>query len=317
MQILSVDEIKNIMQKIEVMSDIESGFVAYSNGLAIIPPVGELHFTNPPGDVHIKYGYLMDDDYYVIKIASGFYDNPKMQLPSCQGLMLIFSQKTGQPICLLQDDGYLTNVRTAIAGAIVAKYCAPTHVTGIGIIGTGIQARLQLDALASVSSCREVLLYGRDKDGLLAFQEEFQRNGYLVTITRDTAELASSCNLIVTTTPSTSPHLWAADIKKGTHITAIGSDTPVKQELDENLFACADHIITDSLSQCQERGDISHALKKAIISLDQVQEIGNVISGKAIGRINDDEITIADLTGLAVQDIQIAKAVFKCNRYPE
>ena len=130
---------------------------------AVVPPVGELVLQDPPGDVHIKYGYLTDDDYYVIKIASGFYENPKLGLPSSNGLMLVFEQKTGELRSILLDEGHLTDVRTAVAGAIAARYLAPSNVSRIGILGTGIQARLQLQYLQPVTSCRDVIVCGRDQ----------------------------------------------------------------------------------------------------------------------------------------------------------
>ena len=136
MRIVSLEEIKAVLPKIDLMQEIETGFRAYSNGEVIVPPVGELNFENPPGDVHIKYGYIRDDDVYVIKIASGFYQNKLLGLSNGQGMMLVFDQKSGKPIGLLHDEGYLTDVRTAVAGAICAKYLAPNNIETIGIIGT-------------------------------------------------------------------------------------------------------------------------------------------------------------------------------------
>ena len=138
MQILTLDQIKKALPSVELMEDIEKGFVAYSQGKAVVPPVGELVLQDPPGDVHIKYGYLKGDDYYVIKIASGFYENAKLGLPTSNGMMLMFRQKTGQPVAAMLDEGYLTDIRTAVAGAIAAKHLAPSKVTRIGIVGTGM-----------------------------------------------------------------------------------------------------------------------------------------------------------------------------------
>ena len=157
--VYKLEQIKAALKGVDVIEIIEAGFVAYSKGKVVVPPVGEMIFTDPPGDVHIKYGYIQGDDYYVIKIASGFYDNPKLDLPSGSGLMLVFSQKTGQPECILLDEGYLTDVRTAAAGAVVAKYLAPKIVNRIGILGAGIQGRLQLEYLAPITDCREVTIW--------------------------------------------------------------------------------------------------------------------------------------------------------------
>lgn len=311
MKIISLNQIKELIKSINLIPAIENGFIAYSAGNAVVPPVGELIFKNPPGDVHIKYGYIKDEDYYVIKVASGFYDNPKINLPSSNGLMLLFSQKTGELVSILLDEGYLTDIRTAAAGAIAAKYLAPSKVNKIGIIGTGVQAKLQLQLLKQITSCRDVIVFGRNQNHLISYQEAMQLEGFAVQMTQDAGEVAANCNLIVTTTPASSPILFANQIKKGTHITAVGADTPHKQELDENIFGLADLVVADSISQCVERGDIAHAIKNKIITKYKLVEFGNIISGNIKGRVDDAQITVADLTGVAVQDIQIAKAVYE------
>lgn len=311
MRIVSLDEIKKCLEKIDIIPAIEKGFVAYTDGKAVIPLIGELLFNNPPGDVHIKYGYIIGDDYYVIKVASGFYENPKLGLPSSNGLILIFSQKTGALYGILLDEGYLTDLRTAAAGAIVAKYLAPRVVKRIGIIGTGTQAKLQLEYLKNIISCRDVIAYGRSDDNLSQFRIEMENKGFQVETTKFIEVITSSCNLIITTTPSVSPLLFANQIKEGTHITAVGADSPQKNELDGSIFKNADVIVADSIKQCVERGDIAHAIQKRIIDERQLVELGNIISGQHEGRVNDQQITIADLTGLAIQDLQIARSVLE------
>ena len=131
----TLEQIKHVVAGMNFSAQIEQGFIAYSNGDVVVPPVGELIFEDPPGDTHIKYGYIKGDDSYVIKIASGFYQNVKIDLPSSSGLMLVFSQKTGVLETILLDEGFLTNVRTAVAGEIVAKYMAPERVSAIGVYG--------------------------------------------------------------------------------------------------------------------------------------------------------------------------------------
>ena len=308
MKTLSLKEIKAALPSGDLMAEIEQGFVAYSQGRAVVPPVGELVMQDPPGDVHIKYGYLKGDDYYVIKIASGFYENPKLDLPSSNGLMLVFNQKTGVLEAVLLDAGYLTDVRTAVAGAIAAKYLAPSTVERIGIVGTGMQARLQLEYLAPVTDCRDVLVWGRSADMLAAYAQDMTDKGFRVSTTTDAGDIMASCKLIVTTTPATSPIL-SGQAQPGTHITAVGSDTEHKQELDAEILQQADLVVADSISQCLERGEIHQALKAKAITEADLVELGSIVAGDATGRESDEQITIADLTGVAVQDIQISKAV--------
>ena len=308
MKILTLDQIKSVLPSVDLMGEIESGFIAYSQGRAVVPPVGELVMQDPPGDVHIKYGFLTGDDYYVIKIASGFYENPKLDLPSSNGLMLVFSQKTGALEAVLLDEGYLTDIRTAIAGAIAAKYLAPSSVERIGIVGTGMQARLQLEYLAPVTDCRDGLVWGRSEDKLAAYEQDMTEKGFRVSTTTDAGDIMASCRLIVTTTPATSPIL-SGQAQPGTHITAVGSDTHDKQELDAEILSRAELVVADSISQCLERGEIHQALKSNAITEAGLVELGSIIAGDAIGRESDDQVTVADLTGVAVQDIQISKAV--------
>jgi len=306
-----LNQIKKALETIDPIQSIEEGFVAYSEGKVVVPPVGEMIFENPPGDVHIKYGYIRDDDYYVIKIASGFYDNVKLGLPTTKGMMLVFNQKTGEPLCFLLDEGYLTEVRTAAAGAVVARYLAPKHVDRIGIFGSGVQGRMQLLYLNSILPCRDVVVWGLHEENLEAYKKDVESKGYTVRTTLDAAEVASSCNLIVMATPSKKPLLAVDDIRGGTHITAMGSDTADKIELDPKILEKADLVVADSIQQCLSRGEIFQAIKAECLVKENVVELGHVIAGHASRRTSEEQITVADLTGVAVQDIQISKAVFE------
>jgi ornithine cyclodeaminase len=308
MKIITLEEIQAILPSIDLMPVIEEGFRSYSTGKAVVPPVGELLLEK--GEVHIKYGYLQGGDYYVIKIASGFYDNPRLGLPSSNGLMLLFSQRTGQPKAILLDEGYLTDTRTAVAGAIAAKYLAPGEIKRIGIVGTGRQAKLQLRYLKPITPCRDVLVWGRGEAQLKTYKEAMEPLGFRVETTRDTVVVQQTCNLIVTTTPAEKPLLHEPDLEPGVHITAVGSDTPHKQELDPKILAWADCVVADSIPQCLERGEIYQAIKAGHLDPDHLVELGEVISGEVDCRTDESQITVADLTGVAVQDIQIAAAVF-------
>ena len=309
-KVIGLEDIKTKLSAIDVLPLIEEGFVKYSQGQAVVPPVGELLIDDVDGEVHIKYGYIKQDDIYVIKIASGFYQNASLGLPAGNGLMLVFNQKTGEPLALLQDEAYLTDVRTAVAGAIAAKYLAPKVVNCIGIVGTGIQARLQLQYLQTVTECKKVMVWGRNAKAAEQFQEEMTAKGYNISVVADTKDIMQACQIIVTTTPSKTALLQEDALQAGTHITAIGSDTPDKQEVDAQILAKADVVVADSISQCQTRGEISQALRQGVITENDILELGNIISGVSVGRINDEQITVADLTGVAVQDIQVAKAVY-------
>jgi len=313
--VLNLDQIKQALKQIDpvevIIKSIEEGFVAYSQGKVVVPPIGELVFEEPRGDTHIKYGYIRHDDYYVIKIASGFYDNPKLGLPTSSGLMLLFSQKTGELVAVLLDDGYLTQVRTAAAGAVVGKYFAPQKVRRVGVFGAGVQGRMQVEYLRYVRDFKDVIVWGLNQEELDRYKADMMPKGFLIQTTLDPEDIASTCNVIITATPSYTPLLKAAQVRKGTHITAMGSDTVEKQELDPAILKKADKLAVDSIPQSLLRGEVFKALEAGAIKKEDLVELGTAISERKFQRQSEDEITVVDLTGVAVQDIQISKAVWR------
>lgn len=313
--ILDLGQIRDALKKIDpaenIIPAIAEGFIAYSRGEVVVPPVGELVFEEGRGDCHIKYGYIKNDDYFVIKVAAGFYDNARIGLPTTFGLMLLFSQKTGEIIAVLLDEGYLTHVRTAAAGAVAAKPFAPGTVRRVGIFGAGVQGRMQLEYLRYVREFDDVIVWGVNQQELDKYKADMEAKGFRVTTTRDPGEIASTANVIVTATPSHRPLLRADQIRRGTHITAMGSDTAEKQELDPAILKKADRVVVDSIPQSLLRGEVFKALGAGAIRKEDLVELGTALSDPKMQRQTDDEITVVDLTGVAVQDIQIAKAVWK------
>lgn len=313
--VLGLDAIKRLITIPPLIQAIADGFVLYSDGKVVVPPVGFLQFDQPPGSVHIKYGYVRGDDVYCLKMASGFSDNAKRGLPVADGVILVFSQQTGQLKVLLHDECWLTDMRTAAAGAVAARCLAPKAVRHIGIVGTGVQARMQLTLLRDVVDCRSCLVWGRDAQKVQSMIEDLNADatirdwGLTISAARDIGELASECRLIVTTTSAREPLIRSDQVKAGTHITAMGSDEHGKQELEATLLGKADRVVADSISQCVDHGECSHAVKRGNIRADSILELGNVLRNPGLGRTNDEQITVADLTGIAIQDIQIAKMV--------
>ena len=232
-------------------------------------------------------------------------------LPPYDGLMLVFSQKTARLECILLDECHLTNVRTAAAGAVVAKYLAPSKVERIGVFGAGVQGRMQVEALLPIVDCRDVIVWGTGEEEVEAYREAMSALGLSIETTLTGDEIGATCNLIVTATPSHNPLLRADQIREGTHITAMGSDTREKQELETEILGKADLVVADSIEQCRVRGEIFHALEAGMLRDGDVVELGNVIADPKLQRASDSQITVADLTGVAVQDIQISKAVYE------
>jgi len=309
-EIIHLPKIKNIIKNIDLIPIIEEGFAAYSQGRSVVPPVGELLFEDPPGDTHIKYGYIKGQEFFTVKIASGFYNNPELGIKASQGVILLFSQKTGELKAILLDEGYLTDIRTVIASMITLKYLAPMDVEQIGIIGTGIIAKLHLEYLDKITDCKKIMVWGRDINNAESFKTHFSGSPYNITIAESTSQLAANCNVIITATPSNIPLLELSQIRKGTHITAIGSDTSNKCELDPDVIGNADIVVSDSIPQSQSRGEVFRARKNGSLNEAKLVELGEVIKASGKTRTRDDQLTVADLTGVAVQDIMIATAVY-------
>ncbi len=309
MEVLNLATIRKHLDIGAVRRDCERNFDEYSKGHSVVPPVGYLAF--PDGECHIKYGYIRGDPYFVVKIAGGFYKNVARGLKPSVGLMLICSTETGYPLAVLNDDGHLTDMRTAIAGSIAAKFLASADIRRIGIVGAGIQARLQLECLRSITDCRRVPIWNRTVANAEALVRSLSASDMDAYVAQDLESLVRACNLIVTATPSKEPLIRADWVRAGTHITAVGADAPGKQELDEALVERADVCVVDSASQCIDHGEIRVAIAHGLIDASELQELGDVIGGRARGRETPDQISVADLTGVAVQDIAIATSVYK------
>lgn len=314
MKILNLDQIKACLDIDAAVEAIAQGYIAYSEKRATVPPVGHLAFTDPDGDCHIKYGYIQGDDIFVIKVAHGFYGNQAPGLPGSTGMMIVCSTKSAQFEALLLDECYLTDIRTAIAGLIAARLMAPQQITAIGILGTGVQARLQPELLKKCTSTRRLYVWGRSRDSADACAQDLQAAGFKAESVESPGDIADKCNLIITATAARKPLLRADSIRPGTHITAVGADAPGKQELDPDIFKIADIIAVDSRSQCIDHGEVAQAVSRNLVTENQLIEMGNMLLRPTLGRSSQTQITVTDLTGVAVQDIQIAKAVYTASQ---
>ncbi len=311
--VLHEAEIRQIITIPEAIAAMELAFAAYSNKAASVPGVIHLDVPQHQGEVHIKAGYLHGAREYVVKLAAGFWENRASNLPVGSGLMIVCSAETGFPQAILLDNGYLTELRTAAAGAVAAKYMAQKSVEQVAILGAGMQGRFQLQALACVRNFQRAVIYDHHTTNIAKYLAEMQERVNAELVPASSAEEAArGSRIIVTTTPSREPILRAAWIEPGTHITAMGSDDVDKQELHTDVLARADRIVADSLPQCVKFGEIHHAVKQGVLLESDVDgELGDLISGRVAGRGDDREITICDLTGVGVQDAAIAGLAYR------
>ncbi|UXN57596.1 ectoine utilization protein EutC [Phyllobacterium zundukense] len=292
---------------------VEDAFHSLATKTVAMPPILRLDIKDYRGEVDVKTAYVQGLDGFAVKISPGFFDNPKLGLPSTNGLMVLLSSKTGLLQALLLDNGYLTNVRTAAAGAVAAKYLARKDASVAAVLGAGIQARLQLQALTLVRPIREARIWARNAAKAEDLARELSEELRIpVQACADSREAVAGSDIVVTTTPANQPILSASWLEPGQHITAMGSDAEHKNELDPHAIVQADLYVADSLKQTRTLGELHHAISAGIVAADaSFPELGDIIAGKIAGRSNDRQITIADLTGTGIQDTAIASLAFE------
>jgi ectoine utilization protein EutC len=287
---------------------VEDCFRALATQNVAMPPILRLDVPEHNGEVDVKTAYVPGLDGFAIKISPGFFDNPKLGLASVNGLMVLLNARTGLVDAILLDNGYLTDVRTAAAGAVAAKWLARPDATTAGIVGAGMQARLQLDALRLVREIDRVFLWARDAEKALRCADGMRdRTGLPVTVCADAAEVMASADIVVTTTPSPKPLIQAEWLRPGQHITAMGSDAEHKNELAPDVLARADLYVADRVSQTAVLGELHHAISAGLFpATADLPELGQIVAGRHPGRTGPEQITVCDLTGTGVQDTAIA-----------
>jgi ornithine cyclodeaminase len=289
---------------------VEAAFVALAGGGVIMPPILSMDLAAVHGEVDVKTAYIPGLSSFALKVSTGFFDNAKRGLPSLGGLMTVFSATTGQVQAVLLDNGFLTDMRTAAAGAVVARHLAPQEVTTAGVIGTGLQARLQMRAAHLVRPFERVLVWGRDlKKAAQCASDLAEALGVEAEMVTDPAVLVKRSQLVVTTTPAREPVLQAAWLHPELHVTAMGSDAPGKMELDPHALMRADLYVADRVSQVERLGELRAAIEAGIWTRGTPPELGGIVTGAHPGRTSQGAITIADLTGTGAQDTAIATHV--------
>ncbi|MCR8725721.1 cyclodeaminase [Frigidibacter sp. ROC022] len=308
-RIVTEAELRAVLRlDLALVDAIERAFAALAAGGVVMPPILSMDLPAVHGEVDVKTAWLPGFDGFAIKVSPGFFDNPKLGIPSLNGLMILLSATTGLVEAVFLDNGYLTDLRTAAAGAVAARHLAPASVTTAGVLGTGVQARLQIAAAHLVRPFTRVLVWGRDPAKAAACAADIGRTlGVEAEVMTDPAELVAQSQLVVTTTPARTPVLKADWLHPGLHITAMGSDQAGKNEIDPQALAAADLYACDRIAQVALLGEL-RAAREAGLAPDPV-ELGALISGAAPGRQRPSDVTICDLTGTGAQDTAIAAHV--------
>ncbi|MCO7630931.1 ectoine utilization protein EutC [Pseudomonas guariconensis] len=292
---------------------IEQAFALLATAQVAMPPILRLDVPEHNGEVDVKTAYLPGIARFAIKVSPGFFDNPKLGLPSLNGMMMLLSARTGLLDALLLDNGYLTAVRTAAAGAVAARWLAREDSRCVALIGSGEQARLQLQALRLVRPIERVHLWARDPAKAAALGDELGRDGGLQVLVCDSIDQAmQGADIAITCTPSREPLLQPHHLHPGLHITAMGSDAEHKNEIAPQVVAEVDRYVADRLGQTRVLGELHHALRAGLVHDDGAFcELGQVIAGQQPGRTSAGQITLCDLTGTGAQDTAIANLAFE------
>lgn len=306
--ILTESELRGLVKlDLPAIDVVERAFAALASSKVIMPPILSMAIPEANGEVDVKTAWIPGFEGFAIKVSPGFFDNPKIGLPSLNGLMILFSARTGLVEALLLDNGHLTDVRTAAAGAVAARYLAPSRVETAGVIGTGVQARLQLQAAHLVRPFDRVLVWGRDAAKAEACARDIAAAlPVTASFEPDPARLVAASQLVVTTTPAEHPVLKADWLHSGLHVTAMGSDQAGKNEIEPAALAAADLYVCDRVSQCELLGELRSALVAGLWDRGTPPELGKIVTGAKPGRTADDQVTICDLTGTGAQDTAIA-----------
>jgi ornithine cyclodeaminase/alanine dehydrogenase-like protein (mu-crystallin family) len=314
-RILRQDDVRDSLDMAACIEACDRAFASYSRGDAQVPGVIHLDVPERSGEIHVKAGYLHGSPYYAVKVASGFPRNVELGLPTSDGMVVVFDAETGAPAAFLLDQGYITDLRTGAAGGVAAKHLAPEKVWSVAVIGTGAQARYQLDALAIVRpGFTTVRVWGRNPEHAATCVEDLRArpglpDGCSYGVSASVEEAVDAADVVITCTASQTALLRGEWLKLGAHVTAVGSDGPDKQELDSSVPARADLLVVDSREQSERIGELHHALAAGLIDRRKAVELGEICALTHPGRTSAGQLTVCDLTGVGVQDVAAANVV--------
>lgn len=312
MQIVEEEKLRDSIKEPQALESAERAFRALAEGRVEQPPPMALDVAPVRGEVHVKGAYLKGSKIFAIKVASGFYDNAGKNLPTGSGLVLVFDSETGFPLALLRDNAYLTDLRTAAAGALAARLLAPKSVGRVAVLGSGIQARYQLRAISRVCEFEQVSVWSPHRDHSEAYSQEMQGElGKTVSPADSPKQAVQGAQLVVTCTPSREPLVKNVWLESDATVIAVGSDGPDKQELAPEVIAKADKVVADRFSQCVRLGEIHHAVEAGLFRDEDLHaELGEVLIERKAGR-EGKELIVCDLTGVGAQDAAIAEVAWE------
>lgn len=310
--LLSKENVASLAVQSDVIAAVEDAYRAYSERQIEQPDYIGFH-CGTGGEIDFKIGHHKPRSIISAKASSGGFSDNRVnyQLPSGMGTVLLFDSRNGALLCVM-DGSLLTGLRTGASGAVSVKALARRDARTIAAIGLGHQARMQIRAIREVLEIQSIHAWHPDGEKAQAYQADIEGAfGIPVVLASSARAAVEQADILVTTTRGKGPVVEASWVRPGTHVIAIGTDQKGKRELDPQLFAGA-KLVVDAKGQCVEKGETANALAANAIRRDQIHaEIGEVLLGLKAGRSNDDEITIFDSTGMAIQDNTTAYAIYR------
>lgn len=301
-RLLRRDDVKRCLEGADVLGAVREALIATARGGARSP--GSISFDfGERGEVHVKGAHLEGSGSWTVKLATGFYDNARRGLPTVSGMSLVSSAETGVPEAIVLDGGHLTDLRTAAAGTLAIEALAPAPLERVGIVGCGVQARVQLESLAAARPVGTAVAYGRDREAAARYAAEMSKRLEVEVVATDEPQAAvEGAQVVLTVTPSREPLVEAGWLDAGATVVAVGADMPGKQELHPRVLEQAELLVADDPAQAAAVGELQHvpALQGRALTL------GETIAAPPRRR---DGVAVVDLTGLGVEDAAIATLV--------
>jgi alanine dehydrogenase len=308
--ILTRSNVAELLRIDDCIEAVEQAFRLHGQGKTQAPGILGVHAVD--GGFHIKAGIMdLRRSYFVAKANANFPNNRRSDLPTIQGVIIVCDASNGELLALM-DSIEITIIRTGAATAIATKYLAKENAKTALICGCGDQGRISLGAIMKVRKLEKVLAYDTNASAAERFAEGMSdKLGIEVGLVHDLAKAVRDSDICVTCTTAREFFLHREYVSPGTFIAAVGADSEDKQELEPSLLS-GNKIVVDILEQSATIGELHHALEVGCVSRGDVHaELGEIVAGSKSGRTNDDEITVFDSTGMALQDVAAAALVYE------
>lgn len=310
--LLSKSDVKKLLSMELAIESVKEAYTMFHQKSIQQPPIMSIDIKGHNGEMDVKSCYALGNNAISIKIASGYWDNPKnYMLPTMIANITILDGKTGYPLCIM-DGSLITGYRTGAAGGLSAALLARKDTKSVAVIGAGNQARMQTMAVKEVLNINEVRVYAPVFNQMDNYKQDIESSlNIKVNLCDSPEEAVRGADLVITATPASEAIVKSEWINDGTHIIAVGADMAGKQELETAILRRA-RIYVDSKAQCLERGETRNAIMEHVISESDIQgELADVLVGKLNGRIADTDITLFDTTGMGVQDNTLAYMIYR------